>query len=274
MRNHAARHASSVDTFKSDVFKLRAMRNHAARHASSVDTFRSDVLTTRCVFLPLSSYVDVPRATQTEVFSWAHQPDKMADQRAIMPDSARFQRPAAASPPPRQHVGKSYSTSETPARVHDEMECRSPILDLRPRQQLTIHRTNQISPCENQRSPSILLDEPPLEFRQRHPELISSSVPDCRDVDLAVESPLAPHLLSGPAHNSYWIFRWLRWGWRGCLYRRRSASTSHLATAMMIAMAIKKVIELSVHISLRHFAESVQPQVLLVKSGLILTVLI
>ena len=35
-------------------------------------------LMTRGVFLPLSSYVDVPRATRTEVFGWTHRQDEMA----------------------------------------------------------------------------------------------------------------------------------------------------------------------------------------------------
>jgi hypothetical protein len=34
-------------------------------------------LATRCVFLPLSSYVDVPRALSTEIFGWTHRPDEM-----------------------------------------------------------------------------------------------------------------------------------------------------------------------------------------------------
>jgi hypothetical protein len=42
-----------------------------------VITFGDDVAT-RCVFLSLSSYVDVPRATRTEVFGWTHRPDEMA----------------------------------------------------------------------------------------------------------------------------------------------------------------------------------------------------
>jgi hypothetical protein len=31
-----------------------------------------------CVFLPLSSYVDIPRMTRTEVFGWTHRPNEMA----------------------------------------------------------------------------------------------------------------------------------------------------------------------------------------------------
>jgi hypothetical protein len=42
-------------------------------------------LATRCVFLPLSSYVDVRRATRTEVFGWTHRPDEMA----VVPWSGR-----------------------------------------------------------------------------------------------------------------------------------------------------------------------------------------
>jgi hypothetical protein len=38
--------------------------------------FKNDALA-KCVFLPLSSYIDVPRALSTEVLGWTHRPDEM-----------------------------------------------------------------------------------------------------------------------------------------------------------------------------------------------------
>jgi hypothetical protein len=39
---------------------------------------QGDALATRCVLLPLSSYLAVPRALSTEIFGWTHRPDEMA----------------------------------------------------------------------------------------------------------------------------------------------------------------------------------------------------
>lgn len=41
-------------------------------------TDRPATLAARCVFLPLSSYIDAPRALSTEIFGWTHRPDEMA----------------------------------------------------------------------------------------------------------------------------------------------------------------------------------------------------